>query len=182
MGGRGAFYLAMKYPGIYGAIYGLSSGRMAFEQFEPFDRAMWSQVLALQDTGNIDRKFFGPIGFAAAFSPNPNRPPLMVNLPFELVGGEPKRVESVWQKWLAHDPVALLSSHQEPLRQLRAIQFDCGTSDQIVGPANRLFAEALTKAGIPHHFAEYDGDHNNRIRERIVTKVLAFFSTKLSFE
>jgi enterochelin esterase-like enzyme len=184
MGGRGTFYLAMKYPGIYSAIYALSSGRMAFEQFEPFDQATWRQVLALKDTGNIDRKFFSPIGFAAAFSPNPNRPPLQVNFPFELVGDEPKRVESVWQQWLAHDPVALLSSHQAALRQLRAIQFDCGLSDQIAGllEANRLFAQALTKAGIPHRFEEYDGNHSNRIRERVVMKVLPFFSTALAFE
>src|SRR5262245_6050110 len=127
MGGRGSFYLAMKYPGVYGATYGLSSGRMAFEQVEPFDKATWSQVLALRDA-NVDRKFFGPVGFSAAFSPNPNRSPLLVDFPFELVGGEVKRVESVWQKWLAHDPVALLGSHQANLKQLRAIQFDCGTS------------------------------------------------------
>jgi S-formylglutathione hydrolase FrmB len=107
-----------------------------------------------------------------------------VNFPFELVGDEPKRVESVWQQWLAHDPVALLPSHQAALRQLRAIQFDCGLSDQIEGllEANRLFAQALTKAGIPHRFEEYDGNHSNRIRERVVMKVLPFFSTALAFE
>jgi len=181
MGGRGTLYLAMKYPGVYGAIYGLSSGRMAFEQFEPFDRATWLQVLALQDTSNLDRKFFGPIGFSAAFSPNPNRPSLLVDFPFELVEGELKRVESVWQKWLAHDPVALLSSHQALLRQLRAIQFDCGISDGLLA-ANRLFAQALTTAGIPHRFEEYDGDHNNRIRDRLETRVLPFFSRVLAFE
>ena len=184
MGGRGTLYLAMKYPGVYSAIYGLSSGRMAFEQFPLFNKDTWLQVLALRDASNVDSKFFGPIGFAAAFSPNPNRPPLLVDFPVELVGGEPKGVESVWQKWLAHDPVALLSSHQANLKQLRAIQFDCGTSDQVVGllAANRLFAQALTKVGIPHRFEEYDGDHSNRIRERVVTRVLPFFSTALAFD
>jgi S-formylglutathione hydrolase len=183
MGGRGSFYLAMKYPGVYGAIYGLSPGRMAFEQFEPFDKATWSQVLALRDA-NVDRRFFSPVGFSVAFSPNPNRAPLLVDFPFELVGGEVKRVDSVWQKWLAHDPVALLASHQANLKRLRAIQFDCGTSDQIVGllAANRLFTEALTKAGISHRFEEYDGDHNSRIGERVATKVLPFFSSVLAFE
>jgi enterochelin esterase-like enzyme len=183
MGGRGSFYLAMKYPGVYGAIYGLSPGRMAFEQFEPFDKATWSQVLALRDA-NVDRRFFGPVGFSVAFSPNPNRAPLLVDFPFELVGGEVKRVDSVWQKWLAHDPVALLASHQANLKRLRAIQFDCGTSDQIVGllAANRLFTEALTKEGISHRFEEYNGDHNSRIGERVATKVLPFFSSVLAFE
>jgi enterochelin esterase-like enzyme len=48
MGGRGTLYLAMQYPGVYSAIYGLSSGRMAFEQFDPFPKDIWLQVLALQ--------------------------------------------------------------------------------------------------------------------------------------
>ncbi len=184
MGGRGTLYLAMKYPGVYSAIYGLSSGRMAFEQFAPFGNEIWTQMLALRDTSNLDGKLMAPMSFSAAFSPNPNRPPLLVDFPFEIVGGELKRVESVWQKWLAHDPVALLSSHQANLRQLRAIQFDCGTSDQTAGllAANRLFTQALSKAGIPHHYEEYDGDHNSRIGERLVTKVLPFFSMLLAVE
>jgi enterochelin esterase-like enzyme len=182
MGGRGTLYLAMKYPGVYSAIYALSPGRMAFEQFAPFSNEIWTQLLALRDTGNVDSKFFGPVGFSAAFSPNPNRPPLLVDFPYEIVEGQVKRVEAVWQKWLAHDPVALLTSHEANLRQLRAIQFDCGTSDQIVGPANRLFAQALTKAGIAHRYEEYDGDHRNRIGERVETKVLPFFSTVLAVE
>jgi enterochelin esterase-like enzyme len=181
MGGRGTLYLAMKYPGVYSAIYALSSGRMAFEQFEPFPKDIWVQVLTLQDITNVERKFIVPIGFAAAYSPNPHRPPFLVDFPFESAQGELKRVEAVWQKWLAHDPVALVASHQANLRQLRAIQFDCGTSDDLL-EANRLFAQALTTAGIPHHFEEYDGDHNNRIKERLVTKVLPFFSKVLAFE
>src|SRR5712691_7752223 len=52
MGGRGTLYLAMKYPGVYSAIYGLSSGRMAFEQFAPFGNEIWTQMLALRDTSN----------------------------------------------------------------------------------------------------------------------------------
>ena len=184
MGGRGTLYLGMKYPGVYSAIYGLSSGRMAFEQFAPFNNETWAQVLALRDTGNVDSKFFGPVGFSAAFSPNPNRPPLLVDFPYEIVEGQVKRVEAVWQKWLAHDPVALFASHQENLRQLRAIQFDCGISDQIAGllAANRLFAQALTKAGILHRYEEYDGDHSSGIRKRLETKVLPFFSEVLAFE
>jgi S-formylglutathione hydrolase len=181
MGGRGTLYLAMKYPGVYSAIYGLSSSRMAFEQFDPFTKDIWLQVLALQDINNVERKFIVPIGFAAAYSPNPHRPPFLVDFPFESAQGELKRVESVWQKWLAHDPVALVASHQANLRQLRAIQFDCGTADDLLG-ANRLFAQVLATAGIPHRFEEYDCDHTNRIRERLETKVLPFFSEVLVFE
>jgi S-formylglutathione hydrolase FrmB len=181
MGGRGTLYLAMQYPGVYSAIYGLSSGPMAFEQFVPFTQELWFQVLALQDTSNVDRKLMAPIALAAAFSPNPHHPPFLVDFPFAIGQGELTRVESVWQQWLAHDPVALVAPHQAHLRQLHAIQFDCGTADALLG-ANRLFAHALTTAGIPHRFEEYEGNHSNRIQERLVTRVLPFFSEVLTFE
>ena len=45
--------------------------------------------------------------------------------------------------------------------------------------ANRGFSQALTGAGISHVFEEYDGDHTNRIVERMETKVLPFFSVAL---
>ena len=181
MGGRGALYLALKYPGVYSAIYALSAGRMAFEQFAPFSNETWVQVLGLKDLGTIDKKLVIPMAFAATFSPNPNRPLLMVDFPFELVQGELKRVEPVWKKWLAHDPVALLTSHQTNLRQLGALRFDCGAQDDVLG-ANRLFAQLLTSAGIPHQFEEYDGNHTNRLRQRLETKVLPFFSEMLNVD
>ena len=178
MGGRGTLYLGMKCPGVFSAIYGLSSGRMAFEQFAPFDNETWRQTLALRDAAKVERRFFSTLGFAVAFSPNPDRPPFLADFPFEIVQQELKRVDAVWQKWLAHDPVALVALHQAALRQLRAIRFDCGTSDAMLGP-NRKFAEALTAARIPHQFEEFDGDHTNRLRERLETRVLPFFSEML---
>lgn len=40
----------------------------------------------------------------------------------------------------------------------------------------------MTEAGIPHRFVTYEGDHNNRISERIETAVMPFFSKHLKFE
>ena len=98
MGGRGTLYLAMKYPGVYGAIYAMSSGRMDFEHFPPFSKATWLEVLALQQSGDVSSRLFGPMGFAVSFSPNPERPPLLVDFPFEIEQGELKRIDATWQK------------------------------------------------------------------------------------
>jgi S-formylglutathione hydrolase len=182
MGGRGTLYLAMKYPGVYGAIYAMSSGRMDFEDSPPFSNATWLRVLALGATGEAPPQLFGPLGFAASFSPNPDRIPLLMDFPFEMVQGDLKRIDRVWQKWLAHDPVALLQSYQASLRQLRAMQFDCGASDTMTVGANRTFSKALVAANIPHRYEEYDGDHNSRIGERVVARMLPFFSKELKVE
>jgi hypothetical protein len=40
---------------------------------------------------------------------------------------------------------------------------------------------ALTRAGVAHTFETYDGTHTSRVGERIITKVLPFFSRTLAF-
>ena len=121
------------------------------------------------------------VAYAAAFSPNPDNPPLFVDYPLEEVSGELKMVESVWEKWLAHDPVELIDDYKSKSQQLHAIRFDCGTSDGLV-ENNRVFSQALTDAGIPHIFEEYPGDHCSGVRQQMETKVLPFFSDVLTFE
>ena len=46
---------------------------------------------------------------------------------------------------------------------------------------NRQMDALLTQFDIPHSFETYDGDHNNRVKERFETKVLPFFSGNLMF-
>jgi hypothetical protein len=40
--------------------------------------------------------------------------------------------------------------------------------------------DAMTRLRIPHSFEEYDGDHTNKVRERIEVHVLPFFSKNLA--
>jgi len=183
MGGRGTLYLAMSYPGIFGAIYGLSSGEMDFSKAiqTPQNPEWWSNLLTLKDISQADPSMVRMIGLAAAFTPNPNRPPFFADFQYEIVEGQVQPVSDVWRKWLDYDPVALVPSCEANLRQLRGIRFDCGSSDQLVIDNNRSFARALTEVGIPFEFEEYDGNHYNRIRERIETRVLPFFSDILEF-
>jgi enterochelin esterase-like enzyme len=186
MGGGGALYLAMKYPGVFGSVYGLSSGWMAFEHSPPVTNEVWKRVLELQRAHPIGYEFKVPeeidearaIGFATAYSPNAARRPFMADLPVQLVDGELKLVPAVWRRWLAYDPVVLLKRYAGSLRRLQALQFDCGKSDQLWEP-NRIFARQLQAARVPYSFEEYDGTHTDHIRERIVKRMLPFFSNHL---
>ena len=191
MGGVGALSLAMQYPGVYGSVYALSSGRMDFAHASPINDEVWKRVLELQRNHPASYEFKIPeevpelraISFAAAFSPNPNRRPFMADLPVQLVDDKLKIIPSVWQQWLAHDPVALVKTHASDLRALRAFQFDCDASDPNV-EANREFSRALRVARVPHVYEEYDpheGDdpHSGHVGERIVKRMLPFFSSHL---
>jgi enterochelin esterase-like enzyme len=75
----------------------------------------------------------------------------------------------------------MLGQHAFNLKRYTAIKFDVGTADSLITPNQQLDA-ALTELGIAHEFETYEGDHNNRIAERIATSVLPFFSKHLTFE
>jgi enterochelin esterase family protein len=68
------------------------------------------------------------LGMAAAYSPNPDRRPLRLDLPCDPVTGELD--EAVWARWLEHDPVRLAARHAEALRSLELLFLDAGTKDE----------------------------------------------------
>jgi len=46
--------------------------------------------------------------------------------------------------------------------------------------SNKQLHDAMTRLRIAHSYEEYDGDHTNRVRERIEQYVLPFFSKNLA--
>jgi hypothetical protein len=46
---------------------------------------------------------------------------------------------------------------------------------------NKQMEESLLRSGVNYKFETYEGDHSNRIPERIEMKVFPFFSENLSF-
>ena len=78
----------------------------------------------------------------------------------------------------ANAPLAMVDQYVSPLKSFRAIMMDCGTKDTLFGSNNEL-DQSLTRLGIKHVYETYDGDHTNRIRERIERNLLPFFSKNL---
>ena len=192
MGGYGAARLGLKYPGVYNAFYSMSGffGKVSDPDFlarnlSADENSAWRETLSLKEINQgTGIQIRGRLAAAAAFSPNPNRPPFFVDFPVELVGETLKPVEPVLRKRLAHMPINMLDEYMLNPKQLKGIGFDCGTSDSYIDfpPENRNFSQALNDLGIPHFFEEYAGGHVARLRERMETKVLPFFSETLAFE
>jgi enterochelin esterase-like enzyme len=176
MGGRGCLNIAMKSPGVFGAIYAMSAGVMAFDSFPPVTEADWRQIIASPTA--TDNASIRVLGLSAAHSPNPQIKPQLVDFPYEIVDGNLRRRHTIWQKWLEHDPFHVARTRSTNLRQLRGLAFDVGTSDRFLN-ANRLLSGLLRNHGIVHVYEEYEGDHVNRIAERLATRVLPFFSETL---
>jgi hypothetical protein len=114
---------------------------------------------------------------AAAWSPNPNNPPLYYDLPVK----DGKVQNDVVAKWAANAPLAMLPQYITNLKMYSAISIEIGTKDSLYR-SNKQLDEALTAFGVKHGYDEYDGDHTNRVRQRIENNTLPFFTQQLSFE
>jgi S-formylglutathione hydrolase len=113
---------------------------------------------------------------AQAWSANPNNPPDYADLPVQ--NGEVQPL--IRQKWIANSPLAMLDQHYTNLKKYSAIAIEVGTMDGLAG-SNRDLDKAMTQLGVQHTFETYEGDHTNRVPERIEMNVLPFFSKVLSF-
>jgi enterochelin esterase-like enzyme len=119
----------------------------------------------------------GTMAFSAAFSPNPNRPPLFIDLPVTEDGTERPEILA---KWTANAPLAFLDQYATLVRQYRAVGLDVGNRDGLVRDTT-LMAEAMQALGVPTEFEVYDGDHTNRLAYRMQDNVLPFFGRNLDF-
>jgi hypothetical protein len=120
---------------------------------------------------------FGPsvsLASAAAWSPNPKNPPLFLDLPVK----DGKVRPDIVAKWVANSPLEMLGQHVANLGKYYSIGIEIGTKDPLIG-ANKELHAAMTKLRIPHYYEEYEGDHTNKVRERIESNVLPFFSRNL---
>jgi S-formylglutathione hydrolase len=113
--------------------------------------------------------------WSAAFSPNPTIPPSYFDEPTK--DGQPEPL--VIAKWHAASPLAMIDQYVMNLRKYHAIMADVGLQDGLAGQ-NKTLDQMMTDFGITHTFETYEGEHANKIPERIETKVLPFFSKNLA--
>jgi S-formylglutathione hydrolase FrmB len=178
MGGYGTMRIGMKRPDVFAAIYALSSCCLNEGTVRPSRGGGPSPAEAITSIEGArgNRGAQGTLARAAAWAPNPSNPPLYLDLPTK--NGEV--VPEVAVKWAANSPVAMLDQYVPNLKKLKAIALDIGLQDGLI-TGNRLLVERMTRFGVTHTFETYEGDHGNRISERIEQKVLPFFSTHLAF-
>jgi S-formylglutathione hydrolase FrmB len=84
----------------------------------------------------------------------------------------------VIEQWKANSPLETLEQHVANLDAYYAIGIDIGTRDTLLA-FNRELHEKMTRLHVPHGYEEYEGDHTDRIPERMRRNVLPFFSRHL---
>jgi S-formylglutathione hydrolase FrmB len=179
MGGYGALRIGMKRPDVFSSLYIMSACCLA-PNTNPRTEAM-AAAEAIKTRAQAEEAArapgFGPsvsLASAAAWSPNPKNPPLYLDLPVK----DGKVRPDIVAKWAANAPLEMLEHYVPGLKSYYAIAIDIGTKDTLIA-SNRQLQEAMTRLTIPHSYEEYDGDHTNKVRERIERNMLPFFSKNL---
>jgi hypothetical protein len=104
-----------------------------------------------------DGRVLEAYAYAAAYSPDPDRPGAVL-LPFDVKTG--KLVDAVWARWLECDPVRMVPRHAEALHRMRRIYLDAGTSDEaFLDLGAQAVASELDKLGVEHTLELFDGRH-----------------------
>jgi S-formylglutathione hydrolase FrmB len=85
-----------------------------------------------------------------------------VRLPFEPATG--RHLDDVWERWLAWDPVRMVSRHADAVRGLRAVWIDAGRSDDFYldlgAEGFRTEVDATGVRADAVHFELFDGTHS----------------------
>jgi enterochelin esterase family protein len=180
-GGYGAMILSMKNPGVFGLMCS-TAGDAYFEYCYKNDFA--SFITDIERYGKGDKgvvnfiknelNFKQPkpksfhnicnmLGMASCYSPNPknlNTKGYGFDIPIDLNTGELRK--DIFNKWLKHDPVQLVTKYKNNLKKLKLIFLDAGKSDEFaLNVGARIFSERLTKNRIKHYHEEFNGGHFN---------------------
>ena len=180
MGGYGATRIGMKHADVFGSLYIMSPCCLSPRPAGPLDPELMQTLEAVtRPEQSAGLPFFAraQLATAAAWSPDPDHPPLYLELPFRdgAVRGE------ILAKWTANAPLAFIDQYVGSLRSYRGIAIDVGDQDGLRADAGKL-RDALRSYGIAHTFEEYPGTHTSAMGIRFQDFVIPFFSDTLCFD
>jgi len=172
MGGYGVWRIAMKHPEVYSSVYAMSACCLMNNPQPRPANAPAPPPPPKNGAAVIDVAS----GEAAAWSPNPQNPPLFFDRPVV----DNKVQPAIAAKWLANSPLAMLDQYVANMKKYNAIGMDIGLQDTLLN-SNKEMDQSLTRLQISHTFETYEGDHTNHVKDRVEFKVLPFFSEHLAF-
>ena len=183
MGGYGALWVGMRHPETFSALYALSPCCLRdFGDVAQRGVRAWKAALGVRNKSEIIKAGFQAdllLALGAAYSPNPGKPPLFIDLPNRLEGDSIVEIPEVAMKWLA-SPISFVPRYATNLKRMH-VAFDAGRHDALkdIPVSVAVLDSILTQLHVPHTAELYDGDHMRRVRSRIETHTMPFFSRVL---
>jgi S-formylglutathione hydrolase FrmB len=161
MGGYGTLKIAMKYPGIFSSIYAmapccLSPGNVTAEQLQTVGELTPETLASAQ-------------GFAlavpaqlSAWAPDPQNPPFYVSTTVKDGTVDPLLLARLH----ANSPLVLLPQYVPAMKALEAIRVEVGDKDFLLRDDTWMHEE-LDRFDVAHEWKVFEGDHGNRVHDRI---------------
>jgi S-formylglutathione hydrolase FrmB len=180
MGGYGAARIGMKHADVFGSLYIMSpcclSPRQAGSANPEMDKSL-EAAKTPDDSAKLPFFARAQLASAAAWSPDPKKPPLYLDLPTKDGMSQP----DVLARWAANAPLAFIDQYVGNLRRYRAIAIDVGDQDHLRIDTAKLH-DVLDEYGIANSFEVYSGTHTSRVADRFQNHVMPFFSQNLCFQ
>lgn len=179
MGGYGATRIGMKHADVFGALYIMSPCCLSprpTDQIDPKALASLEAIKSPADAADLPFLTKAMLATAAAWSPDPKKPPLFLDLPTKDGVIQP----DVLARWTANAPLAFVDQYIGNLKQYRAIAIDVGDQDGLRFDAGKLH-DILDSYGVANSFEIYPGTHVSNVAFRFQDHVLPFFSDHLQF-
>jgi S-formylglutathione hydrolase FrmB len=175
MGGYGTIRVAMKHPDVFSSIYMMSACCLPPMAMTP-ESARAIEAMSQADVAAAQFGQLAALSTLATWSPDPTAEGfLKVNTGLQADGTIDPLVN---QRLAANSPVVMLPQYLTPLENLEGFAIDIGDADFLL-EGNRQFMRELDRFGVTYQFELYEGDHGNRIADRIRSEVLPFFATHL---
>jgi enterochelin esterase-like enzyme len=174
MGGYGTWKIAMKYPGIFSTVYGMSAcclmpGPMGAEQGKKFE------AMTLEEAQKADFGTRAMLASAAAWGPNPGKPPFY----FDWLTKDGVVQPDIMAQWYANAPNAMVAQYIPALKSYSNIGIEIGTKDGLIG-VNAELDKEMTKFGIKHSYETFDGGHADKFAQRVKENMIPFFQKTLA--
>lgn len=190
MGAYGAIRIGMEHPDVFGSLYGMNpvgtgSGVQIMDS-----RPDWDLLAHANSFADLKNDVFATIftSIFQAYLPNPENPPLYVDLPAHREGRQlvidSKLTERLRNNFFLE---SMIPKYAENVKTLRGFKFDWSRNDAIWDHvySNQAFTHKLNEFGIVHEAEEYNGawggDTYWSAEGRVMSDVLPFFQQHLVF-
>jgi pimeloyl-ACP methyl ester carboxylesterase len=181
MGAAAALRVAMRFPGIFGAVYAMSpNATLPCETLSAAEADTLLRLTRRSQRDSIGVRSQVCLGYAADWSPDSARAPFFADLPFTRDHDHIVPDTAVLERWRAWRLLDMAPRYREGLVRLRGIAFDVGDADPY-GPGVARLDSLLTRLRVRHSFEFYSGDHSSGIRDRVTGHLLPWFSSVLDF-
>jgi S-formylglutathione hydrolase FrmB len=190
IGGYGAIRFGMKYPDVFGSVYAMHPVGTGTGVSVSMTLPNWDILTNAKSMDDL-KKDWRTVIFASmfqAFLPNPDKPPLYIDLLAHKEGDELKIDSKLMDRFRNNFYLeTMIPQYADNLKSLRGFKFDWsrldGNYDHIW--ANQNFTRKLNEFGVPNEAEEFNGpssgDADWGVDGRFYTEVIPFFQKHLVF-